>query len=272
MWDEAIRDMEKARKIAPRNSNVPNYIKGMYAGRRDYETSDRVCDEAIAQFPNGPIYYRAQKVSNSLDRGDPQQARVRFADLPEKFNASGYRSLLSLRICLAERDYERFSREFANLAWDSFIEDFKLNAEWMRVLVAEQKGDYATIESILIPRREKVARETHDASHTGLGPIANRSAKLARIDSYLGRTEEALRESEDAVANTSDPVGKPTQELIRAEVLMRAGQTDRAIDLLEQTAKVPYGPSYGELLSLRWDRLRGDARFVQVVEQLRKTL
>ena len=272
MWNEAIRDMEKARKMAPRNSNIPNHIKGMYAGRRDYGTSDRICDEAIAQFPNGPNYYRAQKVSNSLDRGDPQQARVRFADLPEKFNASGYRSLLSLRICVAERDYDRFSREFANLAWDPFIEDFKLLAEWMRVLVAEQKGDYATIESILIPRREKVARETHDASHTGLGPIANRSAKLARIDSYLGRTEEALRESEDAVANTSDPVGKPTQELIRAEVLMRAGQTDRAIDLLEQTAKVPYGPSYGELLSLRWDRLRGNARFVQVVEQLRKTL
>ena len=42
MWDEAIRDMGKARQLAPRNSNIPNYLKGMYAGRRDYETSDRV--------------------------------------------------------------------------------------------------------------------------------------------------------------------------------------------------------------------------------------
>jgi serine/threonine protein kinase len=271
MWDEAIRDMEKARKIAPRNSNVPNYLKGMYAGRRDYGTSDRICDEAIAQFPNGPIYYRAQKVSNSLDRGDPQQARVRFGDLPEKFNASGYRSLLSLRICLAERDYDRFSREFANLAWDRFIEDFKLNAELMRVLVAEQEGDRATIQSILIPRREKVARDGLESSHTDLGPIASRTAKLARIDSHLGRIEEALRESDDAVANTSDPVGKPTQEIIRAEVLMRAGQTDAALDILEQVARVPYGPSYGELLGLRWDGLRANPRFERIVNQLAET-
>jgi serine/threonine protein kinase/tetratricopeptide (TPR) repeat protein len=271
MWDEAIRDMEKARKIAPRNSNIPNYLKGMYAGRRDYGTSDRVCDEAIAQFPNGPIYYRAEKVSNSLDRGDPQQARVRLAEIPEKFNASGYRSLLSLRACLAERDYDRFKREFADLQWDSFIEDFKLNAELMRVLVAEQEGDRATIQSILVPRREKVARDTHDASHTDLGPIASRSSKLARIDSYLGRIEEALRESEDAVANTSDPVGRPTQEIIRAEVLMRAGQKNAALDLIEQLATVPYGPSYGDLLNPRWDRLRGDARFQRVVQQLAAT-
>jgi len=272
MWDEALRDMEKAKQLAPRNSNIPNYLKGMYAGRRDYGTSDRVCDEAIAQFPNGPIYYRSQKVANSLDRGDTQQARVRFADIPEKFNASGFRSLRSLEISFAERDYDRFNREFANLPWDRFIEDFKLEAELMRVLVAEQQGDRATIESILAPRRENLVRDIHDSSHTTLGPNARRSAILARIDSYLGRTEEALRESEDAVAKTPEPVGKPTQEIIRAEVLMRAGQTGAALDILEGTARVPYGPSYGDLLSLRWDRMRADQRFKAIVAQLRNHL
>ena len=59
---------------------------------------------------------------------------------------------------------------------------------------------------------------------------------------------------------------------VRAEILMRAGQTDRAIDLLQVVAAVPYGPSYGELLGLQWDRLRGDARFTQIVEQLQKRL
>jgi hypothetical protein len=53
---------------------------------------------------------------------------------------------------------------------------------------------------------------------------------------------------------------------------MRAGQSNGALDLLERLATVPYGPSYGELLSLRWDRLRGDPRFQRIVEQLRRRL
>jgi hypothetical protein len=59
---------------------------------------------------------------------------------------------------------------------------------------------------------------------------------------------------------------------VRAEVLMRTGQADRAIEFLEQLAKHPYGPSYGELVGPQWHRLRSDARVTQIVEQLRKRL
>ena len=69
-----------------------------------------------------------------------------------------------------------------------------------------------------------------------------------------------------------DAVNGPANLAVRAEVLMRTGQADRAIELLEQLAKHPYGISYGELLSVRWDSLRGDARFTQIVEQLQKKL
>jgi hypothetical protein len=74
------------------------------------------------------------------------------------------------------------------------------------------------------------------------------------------------------VATTSDPVGKPTQDLIRAEVLMRAGQVDAAIEILERIAQVPYGPSYGDLLTPRWDKLRDHPRFQRVVDDLRRQL
>jgi hypothetical protein len=87
--------------------------------------------------------------------------------------------------------------------------------------------------------------------------------------------EEALRESEQAmelVPRTKDAMKWAPDACVRAEILMRAGQTDRAIDLLQVVAAVPYGPSYGELLGPQWDRLRGDARFTQIVEDLRKRL
>ncbi len=66
----------------------------------------------------------------------------------------------------------------------------------------------------------------------------------------------------------SDAANAPAEQIVRAEVLMRAGDKAAALDLLEQLAAVPYGPSYGELLRLPWDRLRSDARFDAIVQQL----
>jgi tetratricopeptide (TPR) repeat protein len=85
-WDEALRHMEKAKQLAPGNAYIPNYLERMYGKRRDYRNSDRVCAEALARFPNGPLYYRGQQVWNALARGDTRQARERFAEIPAKFD------------------------------------------------------------------------------------------------------------------------------------------------------------------------------------------
>jgi hypothetical protein len=54
-----------------------------------------------------------------------------------------------------------------------------------------------------------------------------------------------------------------------AEICMVTGNHDRAIQLLSEVAKVPYGPSYGELLGPWWDDLRGDSRFEAIVASLK---
>jgi hypothetical protein len=47
------------------------------------------------------------------------------------------------------------------------------------------------------------------------------------------------------------------------------GERGRAIDELEIVAKIPCGPTYGELrLSPVWDPLRGDPRFEKMVASL----
>lgn len=272
MWDQAIRDLEKAKQLGPRISNIPNRLKAKYAARRDYRASDRICDQAIADFPNGPSYYRLQKVQNAVARGATQQARDRLAEIPAKFDASGVRSLYALAITYAERDYDRFKREFTEMPWDRCIEQIKAEAQMVRAVVADQESDHATVEALLLSMRDKVAGMNDNKSQTSLGPRVTSLAMLARIDSYLGRTDEALREIEEAVRRVSTPVGKPTQELIRAEVLMRAGRLDEAVEILDRIARVPYGPSYGELLTARWDRLRKEPRFQEIVDELRRRL
>jgi serine/threonine protein kinase/predicted Zn-dependent protease len=271
MWREGLQDMERAKQLAPRNSNIPNHLKEMYSAVRDYRNSDRVCDEAIAQFPNGPNYYRAHKVANSLARGDTGQARARLAEIPEKFDPSGYRSLLSLMISFAERDFDRFTREVANTPWEHFIEEMKVRGDFVRALVAEHQGNRPLLESIVLPLREKLAGRKEPPGRRGLSPAPSVLANVARLDCYLNHNKEALSESDQAVSTRTAPVDAPGAKLVRAEVLMRAGQTERAVELLEELATVPYGPSHGELMTLRWDSLRANPRFERIVNQLAAT-
>jgi hypothetical protein len=49
----------------------------------------------------------------------------------------------------------------------------------------------------------------------------------------------------------------------------RVGETDLALEQLEALAKIPGGPSYGELrLDPMWDLLRGNPRFEKIVSSL----
>jgi hypothetical protein len=50
---------------------------------------------------------------------------------------------------------------------------------------------------------------------------------------------------------------------------MQMGEAERALSILEYSARVPAGVNYGELkLNPLWDPLRGDPRFEKIVASL----
>jgi hypothetical protein len=54
-----------------------------------------------------------------------------------------------------------------------------------------------------------------------------------------------------------------------ASIYARAGDADRAFNLLERVTKIPFGVTYGSLkLEEVWDFLRGDPRFEKIVASL----
>jgi hypothetical protein len=56
---------------------------------------------------------------------------------------------------------------------------------------------------------------------------------------------------------------------IYAVICAWTGERDMAIKQLETLAKIPAGPSYGDIrLSPCWDPLRGDPRFEEIVASL----
>jgi len=95
---------------------------------------------------------------------------------------------------------------------------------------------------------------------------------LGLIDAGLGRKEEALREGRRALElapMANDHFDGVDALYVYAVICAWTGERDLAIEQLETLAKIPAGPSYGDLrLSPNWDSLRGDPRFEKIVASL----
>jgi len=98
---------------------------------------------------------------------------------------------------------------------------------------------------------------------------------LAQCDAELGRKADAIREAERAtqLLPVEKDVMNGTQLLIKLTgIYAQTGEIDRALNLLEQMAHNPRGPSYISYGSLKldrvWDPLRGNPRFDKIVAAL----
>jgi tetratricopeptide (TPR) repeat protein len=97
-------------------------------------------------------------------------------------------------------------------------------------------------------------------------------ADIARLDAGLGRKEDAIREARRAVdlmPIAKDSFWGPGLAADLALVYAWKGERDRALEQLEIVAKIPNGPSYGDLkFNPCWDSLRSDPRFEKIVASL----
>ena len=113
-------------------------------------------------------------------------------------------------------------------------------------------------------RQEEAVRARPDD-----GPIL---CVLGLIDAALGRKEDALGERRRALELA--PIAKDSLDgadvlYFYAVICAWTGERDLAIEQLKTLAKIPAGPSYGDLrLSSYWDSLRGDPRFEKIVASL----
>jgi tetratricopeptide (TPR) repeat protein len=134
-------------------------------------------------------------------------------------------------------------------------------------LVARMKGDAAAAHAAFTVARaqqEEVVRARSD-----YGPPL---CVLGLIDAGLGRKEEALREGRRALElapMANDHFDGVDVLYVYAVICTWTGERDLATEQLETLAKIPAGPSYGDLrLSPNWDSLRGDPRFEKIVASL----
>jgi len=269
-WSEAVRKMERAVELDPRNAHTLQNLATTYVLLRAYQEASDTWDRALAVNPNN-IEARLFRAKIDLDwRGDtaPLHAvrRKIFADDPALAEdmAEG-----DFRLALFERDPVAADRALAALGEKGTVEvdGIELNRSFCEGLVARMKGNEARANAAFLAAHAQQEEVVH--TQPDYGPVL---CTLGLIDAQLGRREKALQESRQAVELM--PVSKSSLEGAGvlcgfAVICAWIGERDLAFEQLEILAKLPAGPSYGDLrLDPFWDPLRGDPRFEKIIASL----
>ncbi len=271
-WSDAAHNFERASELDPRNLFLALNVSGFYFSSRPlpYEQTKKALDRVLALKPN----FLDAKIDRGggLEmhwRGDTRLLRATIEKLLTDEPASANDQAMKVQrfqLALFERDFIAAGRAVAaapqEQEWlDGFSRDF-----WIGV-VARAKGDVVAAQSAFTAARAQQEERVRAAPDDG-GLLS----VLGIIDAALGRKEDGLREGRRPVELC--PIAKNCLDgpyLVSHLALVYAwtGERDLAIDQLEILAKIPFGPTYGELrLSPVWDPLRGDPRFEKMVTSL----
>ena len=260
-WHDAVRDFERAMKLDPRNVKILLGAAVTYELMREYRKEREVCDQLVAIEPNN-IDHRARRACIDLDeRADTRAAHsVVGTDHPLRFYER-----------VAAADADRALAALGAQGEDTFdargIGGTRFSRAYLEGLVARMKGDAAAAYAAFTGARAQ--QEAAVRARPDDGPPL---CVLGLIDAGLGRKEEALREGRQALELA--PMAKDSLDgadvlYFYAVICAWTGERDLAIEQLETLAKIPAGPSYGDIrLSPNWDPLRGDPRFEKIVASL----
>ncbi len=269
-WEDAVKSLEKAAELDPRNSQILAELAVLYDLLHRYDDVEAVFDRAIAANPDSTTYFQMMRAEVELEKGNTKTARNLLNSLPSGYDPDGAATSTSINLALYERD----SGSAANILAASNLEELVdstgslLPRSWFQALIARAGGDGPKARDAFSAARVKTEAKLHDRPDDGA-----LLAFLGLIDAGLARKKEALAEGRRAVELR--PISDDALDGVRiitklAMIYAWLRDNDAAIERLTFLAKTPGGPDYGQLkFDPAWDGLRGDARFAKIVDGLR---
>jgi TolB-like protein/class 3 adenylate cyclase len=271
-WADAIRNLERACDLDPRNLPYLIYFGATYAWLHDYEQWTKVMDRIVALHPEGRpgwIFRASIEVHRRADTG-PLRAEIEKILTNEPGSekdpfVAGQRYTLALY----DRDWDAAGRAAAGLSQkNSLAWGFpELGRDFWVGVVARLKGDETSARAAFM--RARAQQEEEMRNHPDDVSLLS---DLGLIDAGLGRKEEALNEGRRAMElarNVKNSFTEADVKLCFAIICAWTGERELALGQLEASIKTPGYHTYGNLrLNPMWDPLRGDPRFEQIVASL----
>jgi TolB-like protein/Flp pilus assembly protein TadD len=267
--DEALRNLERAVDLDPRNLHILQQTAISYDNLRRYRDEAAVLDRALRVEPNDVD----TKVSRAALEYDWKANTRPIHQLIDELRAKNPAAIQNLAedwlVCaLSERDAAAATSALATLGENSFgSTDVKYSSRFLDGFIARMTRDDVKARVAFTAARleqEKLVRARPDD--------AGALCVLGLIDAALGQKEEALREGRRAaelLPVEKDAVSGPRIIVCLARIAAWAGDNDLACEQLARAIRF-WGPvTYGELkLMPWWDPLRGDPCFEKIVASL----
>lgn len=269
-WTEAVRNLERAVELDPRNADLLTDMAFTYNFMRRYTEATQFFRRLLVLSPRN--YWARIRVAFQAvnERADTGPLRTELNTILKEDPGAGPKIAGDLWICaLFERDAAAADRALAAIPPEGLADNPELvrPREWHVGYVARTfnrpeiaRAAFTTARTIL----EKLVREQP----------GNASAwrVLGRVDAALGRKEEAIKAGRHAcelLPLSREPASGLWPLFDLARIYAWVGEKDLALQLLGEHAAEIGGPSYGVLkLDPDWDPLRGDPRFEKIVASL----
>lgn len=258
-FDEAVQQLEEALRLDPHSSRLASELASTYTMVRRYEEAERSFQRSIDLTPEQAVAYQGRALNVILWHGDLEAARRHLVDMPLQEEPSAavawyYQEMRERHWVEAVEAVERYPTDIVGIEWGMLPKNL-LRADAYRAMGEEAKAQSAYRAAAFL--LERIVRME-------LGDPRRRSA-LARAYSGLGKHDLAIRHAQlavDLVPVEADAVRNRGYVENLAEIYMRAGQLEPAIEQLEHLLAIPSNLS-PRLLEIdpRWDPLRGNPRF-----------
>jgi TolB-like protein/Flp pilus assembly protein TadD/predicted Ser/Thr protein kinase len=267
--DEALRNLERAIDLDPRNLRILQQTAISYDNLRRYRDEAAVLDRALRVEPND-VDTKVSRAALEHDwKADTRPIHQLIDELRAKDPAAFQNLAEDWLVCaLSERDAAAATSALAALGENSFgSTDVKYSPRFLEGFIARMTRDDVKARVAFTAARveqEKLVRARPDD--------AGALCVLGLIDAALGRKEEALSEGRRAaelLPVEKDAVSGARIIVCLARIAAWAGDSDLACEQLARAIRF-WGPvTYGELkLMPWWDPLRGDPCFEKIVASL----
>ena len=269
-WNDALRDFERAMELDPRDIRILAPAAITYHLLRDYNRERQIVDRMIALDPGNLGYRLGRPHLDINERADTRSTHAALETVPaDSVESAGMR----LELAVYDRDPAAADRAMAHLrlhgpdAFEPGRGGMQFTRDLQEALVARMKGDDASARAAFTAARVK--QEDILRTRPDYGPFL---AVVGLVDAGLGRKEDAMLEGRQALEltlATHDSFDEVDVRYTFAQICAWTGEAGSALEQLEMLAKMPAGPSYGELrLNPTWDTLRGGPRFEKIVASL----
>jgi TolB-like protein/Flp pilus assembly protein TadD len=270
-WDDAIKNMDRAVELDPRNFIVLEEAAFTHGELLQFERTKQLLERALEISPKDYFARTALAQTPFRERADLKPLRAQLdIFLREGTEATTNAAESFVECALDERDRAAATQALTFMPAEGAVDEvnnFLVPRDWFVGVVARTFGDLKEAQRAFAAARVTAAKTVQEQPD-----YAPAWSLLGMIDAGLGRKTEAINEGKRAcelLPVTKDSWDGPVYVNNLALIYVWVGEKDMALELLSASANRPGGLSYGVLkLDPSWDPLRGNPRFEELVASL----